>query len=149
MKWEVVWRITNNQSVVANQQPPGHILPIIQGTQGTSSFPVPGWGISSHTPGKAQGYWGRQQLGTNCCYWKSATDYIVVSQQKASEKGWLSCGSMKCQWGETHCYRRENIRADWHLTFATKMVNLTTCKQHPSFCPWAHRQQLQQCTEGP
>lgn len=31
--------------------------------------------------------------------------YIFVSQQKASEKGWLSWGSMNCQPVATRCYR--------------------------------------------
>lgn len=148
-KWSDKWFewLSTTSSVVPNQQPPGHILPVVQVTQMTSSFPLPSWGISSHTPGKVIGVL-RQQLEQTVATQKSNWLHFGESTEDFWERPYLSCGSMNCQPVATHCYREENVRADWHLTFATKMANLT-CMQHPSSCLWARRQQLHQCTEGP
>lgn len=116
---------------------PGYILPIIQVTQITSSFPLPRWGISSHAPGKATAAWNKL-LPLEKSHWL----HLCESSKGFWERPWLTYGSMNCQPVATHSCRGENVTADWHLTFVKK-VNLN-CKQHPSSCLWAHRQQLQQ-----
>lgn len=69
------------------QTKPGRILPIVQVTQITSSFPLPTWGVSSHTPGKAIGVLSKTAAWNKLLPRKSPTDYIFVSQQKSPEKG--------------------------------------------------------------
>lgn len=139
----VKWRGDLNEVISGlndYQQPPGYILPIVHITQITSSFPLPRKGISSHTSGKAIGVLRKTAAWNKLLpLEKSHWLHLCESMKSFWERLWLSPGSMNCQPVARHCYRGESVTADWHLTFATKMVNLT-CKQHPSSCLWADRE---------